>query len=187
MEGADGSSAGERTGLVGTVWEDCKANRGNIRGTHVSAVPVSGDTTDVIWMFLGPVLQSASFKVNKGRHAALNKLASIQRRAAILIVGGMHTSPMDMLDIHANLLLFHLLVDKVWFQVALHLATLPVTHPLHNPVKQAANQFIKKHHTPLHEMMHIFKLKPGLMEKFSTVRQGPKWKPKVRLCIADGK
>ena len=90
-------------------------------------------------LFLGPALWSASFKVNKDRHAALNKLASIQRRAVILIIGRMHTSPMDTLDIHANLLSFHLLIDKVWFQVVLCLAMLPVMQPLHNPVKQAAN------------------------------------------------
>ena len=120
---------------------------------------------------------------------ALNKLALIQRRAVTLIVSGMCTSPMDMLDIHANLLPFHLLVSKVWFQAALCLATLPITHLLHNPVKQAANQyqFIKKHHMPLHEMMHTFKLKLDLMEKISAVQQGPKWKPKVRLHIADSK
>jgi hypothetical protein len=47
------------------------------------------------------------------RCAALNKLGSVQRRAVILIVGGMCTSPTDMLYIHANLLLFHLLVVKV--------------------------------------------------------------------------
>jgi len=90
-------------------------------------------------VFLGPALWSTSFKVNKGGCTALNKLASIQRRAAILITGRMRTSPTNMLDIHTNLLLFHLLVDKVWFQVALCLAMLPITHPLHNPVKQAAN------------------------------------------------
>ena len=90
-------------------------------------------------MFLGPALQSTSFKVHKGGQAALNKLAAIQRRAAILIVSGMGTSPTDMLDIHANLLPFHLLVNKVRFQAALCLAMLPITHLLHNPVKQAAS------------------------------------------------
>jgi len=89
-------------------------------------------------VFLGPALWGASFKVNKGGHVALNKLASIQRRAAILIVGGMCTSPTDTLDIHANLLLFHLLVNKVHFQAGLCLAMLPIMDPLHNPVKQAA-------------------------------------------------
>ena len=39
-------------------------------------------------VFLGPALQSTSFKVHKGGQAALNKLAAIQRRAAILIVSG---------------------------------------------------------------------------------------------------
>jgi hypothetical protein len=120
-------------------------------------------------VFLGPALWSASFKTNKGGHTALNKLASVQRRAAILIVGRMHTSPADTLDIHANLLPFHLLINKVWFQAALCLTTLPATHPLHNPVQQAANRFVKKHHTPLHETMHTFKLKPGLMEKVAAV------------------
>jgi len=40
---------------------------------------------------------------------------------------------------------------------------------------------------PLHEMMHTFKLKLDLMEKISAVQQGPKWKPKVRLHIANSK
>lgn len=118
-------------------------------------------------VFLGPALWSASFKTNKGGHTALNKLALVQWRVAILIIGGMHTSPMDTLDIHANLLPFHLLVNRVWFQAALHLMMLPATHPMHNPVKQAADWFIKRHHTLLHKMMHTFKLKPRLMEKIS--------------------
>ena len=45
--------------------------------------------------------------------AALSKLAAIQRSAAILIVGGLHLSPNDALDRHANLFPFHPLVDKV--------------------------------------------------------------------------
>jgi hypothetical protein len=109
-------------------------------------------------VFLGPALCSDSIKNKKGSRSALNKLAAIQRSAAILIVGGLHTSPADSLDIHANLLPFHLLVDKVRFQAALRLATLPVSHPLHKPVIQAAQRFVKRHHSPLHELMHRFKL-----------------------------
>jgi len=120
-------------------------------------------------VFLGLALWSASFKVNKDRCAALNKLVSIQRKAAILIVGRVCSSPTDLLDVHTNLLPLHLLVNNVCFQAALCLATLPITHLLHNPVKQAAKQFVKKYHTPLHEMMHTFKLKPVLMEKISAV------------------
>ena len=39
----------------------------------------------------------------------------------------------------------------------------------------------------LHEMMHTLKLKPDLMEKISTVRQGPKRKPNLTLHIAESK
>ena len=95
---------------------------GGISGQHMCRLYLSVVRPWMLYeadMFLGPALRSTSFKVNKGGQAALNKLASIQRRAAILIVGGMCTSPTDMLDIHANLLPFHLLVDKVWFQAAL--------------------------------------------------------------------
>ena len=46
-----------------------------------------------------------------------------------MIVGGLRTSPNDTLNMHTNLLPFHLLVDKVQFQAALRLATLPKTHP----------------------------------------------------------
>jgi hypothetical protein len=36
-------------------------------------------------------------------------------------------------------------------------------------------------------MMHTFKLKPDLMEKISTMQQGPKWKPNSTLHIAESK
>lgn len=138
-------------------------------------------------IFLGPALRSDSIKNKKGSRAALNKLAATQRSAALLVVGGLRTSPTDTLDLHANLLPFHLLVDKVRFQAALRLATLPATHSLHKPVSQAARRFVKKHHSPLHELMHKFKLQPDLMEKIAVSRQGPKWEPDVAIRITDSK
>ncbi|KAF8809275.1 hypothetical protein BYT27DRAFT_7094613, partial [Phlegmacium glaucopus] len=70
---------------------------------------------------------------------------------------------------------------------ALKLAMLPSTHLLSKPVSQAAQQFIKKHHTPLHKMMYEFKLKPELMEKIAATRQGPKWKSTMAIRIAANK
>ena len=94
-------------------------------------------------VFLGPALWGESFKNRKGGRAALNKLAAIQRSAALMIVRGLCSSPNDLLDMHANLLPFHLTVDKIHFQVALRLATLPSTHPLHKPVSQVARRLSK--------------------------------------------
>ena len=70
-------------------------------------------------VFLGPALHNDSIRNKKGTWSALNKLAAIQRSAAIMIVGGLHTSPTDLIDMHANLLLFHLIVNKVLFQATL--------------------------------------------------------------------
>ena len=112
---------------------------------------------------------------------------AIQRSAVIMIVGGLHTSLNDILDMHTNLLLFHLLVDKVHFQVAIWLATLPSTHLLYKPVKQAARCFVKRHHSPLHELMYKFKLKPNLLEKIEATRQDPKWESDVAIRVAENK
>jgi hypothetical protein len=46
------------------------------------------------------------------KQAILNKLAAIQRRAATMITGAMRTTARDALEVMANLLPFHLLVDK---------------------------------------------------------------------------
>ena len=116
-------------------------------------------------VFLGPALRCESFKDRKGGCATLGKLAAIQRSVALMIVGGLCTLPNNLLDMHANMLLFHLLVNKVQYQVALRLATLPSTHLLHKLVNQAASRFVKRHHSPLHELMFKFRLKPKLLEK----------------------
>jgi hypothetical protein len=163
---------------------------GGVSGRHMYRLYISVVVPRMLYgadIFLGPALRSASRQTYQKGRAALNKLAAVQRRAALMIVGGMRTSPTDALDVHANLLPFHLLVDKVRFRSALRLATLPVTHPLHNLVKQAAKRFVKRHHTPLHEMMYAFKLKLELMEKIAAVHQGPKWEPNLALRIADSK
>ena len=138
-------------------------------------------------MFLGPALRCESFKERKGGCAALGKLAAIQRSAALMIVGGLHTLPNDVLDMHANLLPFHLLVDKVRYQAALRLATLPSTHPLHKLVNQAECHFVKRHHSPLHELMFKFGLKPKLMEKIAATRQVASWEPDIAIRIAGNK
>ena len=63
-------------------------------------------------VFLGPARRCDSIKDKRGGQAALNKLVAIQRSAAIMIVGGLCISPNDILNMHMNLLPFHLLVNK---------------------------------------------------------------------------
>jgi hypothetical protein len=51
-------------------------------------------------------------KDGQSKQAIVNKLALIQRRAAIMITGTMKTTATDVVEVMANLIPFNLLVDK---------------------------------------------------------------------------
>ena len=79
----------------------------------------------------------------KVKQAALNKLTSVQHCAAIMITGAMSTTATDVTEVMAGLMPFPLLVDKYRHPAAIHLVTLPPTHPLHKPAQNAANKLVK--------------------------------------------
>ena len=61
--------------------------------------------------------------------AVMNKMASIQHRAAIMITGAMKTTATDILELMANLLPFWISVDKICYRAAIRLTMLhPHTH-----------------------------------------------------------
>ncbi|KAF5383195.1 hypothetical protein D9615_004913 [Tricholomella constricta] len=59
-----------------------------------------------------PRRQTETASVKKSGRAIINKLASVQRRAAIMATGAMRSTPTTALDALAGLIPFHLLVDK---------------------------------------------------------------------------
>jgi ribonuclease HI len=122
-------------------------------------------------------------KHNRNGRAIINKLASIQRQATIMITGAMKTTATDVLEVMANLLPFHLLVDKVRHRAALRLATLPPSHPLHKPVQNAADRLVKRHPTPLHDLMHRYSIRPQHIETIKATRHCTNWKPNVKIKI----
>ena len=67
---------------------------------------------------------------NKGTKGHINELARIKRQATLAITGAMKTTANDTLDMHVNLLPFHLLVSKIVHRAATRLACLPDNHPL---------------------------------------------------------
>jgi len=109
--------------------------------------------------------------------ATISKLATIQRWAALMITGVMKTTAMDVLEVMANLLLFHLFVDKCWHHAAICLATLPCSHPLYKPVANTANKLVKQHPTPLHDVMHRYGIQPHKIETIEAVHFDTGWKP----------
>lgn len=64
-------------------------------------------------IFLTPKQKIGKSTADTGTNQAmLTKLASIQHRAAIMIMGAMKTTATDTVEVMANLLPFHMLVDK---------------------------------------------------------------------------
>ena len=121
---------------------------------------------------------------NRNGRTIINKLASIQCQAAIMITGAMKSTATDVLEVMANLIPFHLLVDKTRQRAALRLATLPPSHPLHKPILNAASRLVKRHPTPLHDLMHRYKIQPKLIETIKATRHDIKWKPNITIKIA---
>ena len=119
-------------------------------------------------------------KDGRSKQAAVNKLASIQRKAALMITGAMKTTATDVTEVMANLIPFNLLVDKYRQCAAIRLATLPPTHPLHKPVKNAASKLVKRHATPLHDLMHRFNVHPQSIETIKAACFDMAWKPKIK-------
>jgi len=158
-------------------------SRANMRRFYLSiAVPRMLYAADI---FLTPPTNRSPADLQRNGRAVINKLASVQRRAALSITGGMQSAPTDVLDVLADILPFHLLVKQHRKQAALHLATLPETHPLSKPVMSAARRFVKTHTTPLHHLMRELGRDPATLEMIEAVRQTNKWKAAFTMEIEE--
>ncbi|GBE84554.1 RNA-directed DNA polymerase from mobile element jockey [Sparassis crispa] len=117
-------------------------------------------------IFLTPLRNLPGRKSMYGSVGAIKKLAQVQRQATLFITGAMRTTASDVLDTHANLLPFALLIDKNCHRAAVHLCTLPPSHPLH---------------------MHVKRLDPDQIETISPVCFSPTWSPPFQVSVADNK
>lgn len=90
-----------------------------------------------------------------GMSRAVSKLTSTQRAVALAITGCLWTMPMDLLNLHADLLPIHLEIDKHCHRVAVHIVTLPTMHLLHKPARKCATRSVRRHKSPLHKLMEV--------------------------------
>lgn len=104
--------------------------------------------------------------------------------AAIKITGALRTSPTDLLNAHADLVPMELRIKKNCHRAALRIATLPDSHPLKRPAKDAFRCYVQRHRAPLHEIMRLLTIGPGGMETIEPVRQHPGWISGVTTEIA---
>ncbi|THH07034.1 hypothetical protein EW146_g9437, partial [Bondarzewia mesenterica] len=76
----------------------------------------------------------------------------------------------DVLEVHVFLLPVPLLIDKVCHRAALRIASIPPKHPLYRPVRDGATFNRKTNCSPLHDLMHIYGLKPNTIETIYPIR-----------------
>jgi hypothetical protein len=167
------------------AWASHRINTKYIRQLYLSiAVPHMLYAADI---FLTPQQNIGKrAKNNHNKQASINKLASIQRKAAIMITSTMKTTATDIIEVMANLLPFHLLVNKHHHCAAIRLATLPSSHPLHKPVINAANRLVKWHAMPLHDLMHRYGIQLNKIETINAVCHNTRWKPGVTTEVITG-
>jgi ribonuclease HI len=94
-------------------------------------------------------------------------MVKLQRMATLSIMGGMKSTPTDLLDAHAGLLPMELTLQRICHRAALRLCSLPPTHPLHPLVREASRSTNDKHPDPIRTALKIFELNP---RKFETLK-----------------
>ena len=98
-----------------------------------------------IEVWLTPLQQQDGAKKCTGSVGMVNRLASLQRVAALAITGAMHTTATDVIDLHADLLPMRLATHRLCQQATLRIASLPETHLLHDVSHRQARRYIKSH------------------------------------------
>jgi ribonuclease HI len=146
----------------------------------VAGVPKMTYAADVWYM---PIYKLKDKTRKSGSVTVTRKLTTIQRMATLAIMGALHTTATDILDLHANLLPVELLFHKVCQTAAVWMVTLPATHPLHKPFRQRAKHFIKTHCSPPHELVFIYDIEPDRFETSPPVRSQPKYETKFQTEV----
>jgi hypothetical protein len=123
---------------------------------------------------------------NQGSIAVTKKLASVQRRASKLISGCLNTTASDVMEAHANLFPVDLLFHRILFRAAVRIASLPSTHPLH-ALACKARHAVKRHRSPLHNLLYVTKIDPTTVETFKATRRRPNYLPSFSTHIAKDK
>ena len=120
-----------------------------------------------------PVDRSLEGQKARGSVGVSRKLASVQRIATVAITGALRTTATDMMEAHANLWPMELLMHRICHRAAMWLAALPESHPLYQPVKITVRRDVKRHRSPLHQLLHSFGIKLTNLETLSPVGRPP--------------
>ena len=113
----------------------------------------------------------------------MGKLALLQWMAILAITSALRSTATDMLDLHADVLPVKLLLQKICHPAILWLASFPPSHPLYKPVLTCTKRYIMSHHSPLHELAHIFGITPQDIETIVPESSPPNHWLKCKMVI----
>jgi hypothetical protein len=134
-----------------------------------------------------PTSKPAGVGKTKGLVAITNKLRSTQRKAAKTVTGALSSTAGDILDVHANLLPIDLLFNKILFRAAVRICSLPQSHPLHSAIRKAARRPVKRHRSPLHNLLLLANISPDNVETIAAVRCSPGYIAAFKCYIGSSK
>jgi len=111
-------------------------------------------------------------------------MGKLQRIASLAIVGGMKSTPTDLLDAHAGLLPIELTLLRFCHRAAIRLCTLPPAHPLYLLVRGAHQSRSEKHEDPIKAALRIFELDPRKFETITPDTTPPAYFSHIKTTIS---
>ena len=130
-----------------------------------------------------------SNKPQCGSLGVIKRLKRIQHMAVITILGAMHTSPTDTLDLHAFLPPTSIPPTSILLQEILHrsmarMAMLPKSHPLRPKIDWIEKHDVRHHKSALHHLIHTLDIRPSEMETINPHPTKPNAIPPMMTHIA---
>src|ERR1700679_318337 len=107
--------------------------------------------------------------------------------ATLAITGTLRTTPTDLIDAHAGVLPMELALLKACHRSIVRLLTLPVTHPLHQIVRQAKRSTTTKHQNPIAQLLKEFKLSNSELETIDSSLKNPQVSLRAMLETASSR
>jgi hypothetical protein len=103
-------------------------------------------------------------------------------------LGALKTTATDILEAHANIPPFHLILEQVRHRALLRMATLPDSNPIHHHIQRVNRVRVKRHPSPIHRLLNAYRhIRPDKLEKVKAVRYRPGWAPFFNVDIQDSK
>jgi ribonuclease HI len=134
-----------------------------------------------------PTIKTAGAGKTKGSVLITNKLRSTQCKVAKTVTGALSSTTGDILDVHANLFPIDLLFRKILFRAAIWICSLPQSHPLYAAIRKAVRHSVRRHRSPLHNLLHLTNISPNSVETISAVRRSPGYTEVFKSIICNSK